>query len=134
MPALTAFTQSIKPDSASSSDKKLFNQVVALYDECQEQNEVLQAQVNDCSQYQAQTTITLTASDSLSQARARQIADADSIAGLQRQEIANLNKSIKDQRRLGTKNTIGGVFGGAAAGVALTLLFENLKSIIAAFK
>ena len=61
------------------------------------------------------------------QLKDRQISDADSIASLQRQQMQNLNKVIKDNRKIATHKTIGWAVGGFAVGVALPVLIYFIK-------
>ena len=138
---LTAFTQSTKPGSKDSSThsaalkvpfgdlgaEKLFNQVVSMYDNCQAQNAVLSAQVNNCSQYQEQTQFTLETTNLLLKQKDRQISDADSIAGIREQEVTNLARAMKDTKKIATRKTLGWAFGGLVVGVTVPSLIYLLK-------
>ena len=109
------------------SDITLFNQVAKLYDDQLLKDSVLQQQIEACKQYQQATTKAITEADSVIAFKNRQITDADSIAGLQKLQMANLTKTIKLNRRVAIRETVGWTIGGFAMGVSVPLIVYFIK-------
>lgn len=119
-----AFTQSINSDS---QDKRLFNTVVALYDNCKADNEYLAAQVNTCIEYQKQCEATKSIADSIIRTQSILLQKSDSVSKLQRLEISNYGKEVRDEKKISVRRIAGFTVGGFCIGVAVPVLIYLFK-------
>ena len=117
-------TDSVK---ISVSDLRTANQVFELYDACHDENALLTQQVDDCQQYQDNTHKTIANVQTLLVANEARITDADSVIGLQRQQLTNLQKQMKDKQKIAFRETIGWCVGGFAFGVCVPVLIYFIK-------
>ncbi len=134
---LTVFTQSIKQNTAAPSAPKggtnvadtgveearrLVNKLAAIYEGCENENEALQSEIDNCTEYQAQCGTAVGHCDEVISSKTLLLAQSDSIINLQQLEINNFHKEVKDDKKISIRRIAGFSVGGFLIGVSLPLV------------
>jgi hypothetical protein len=134
---LIVFTQSIKQNTTAPSAPqggtnvadtgveeawRLVNKLAALYEGCENENEALQAEMDNCTQYQAQCGTAFGHCNEIISSKSLLLSQRDSIINLQRLEINNFHKEVRDDKQISIRRIAGFSVGGFLIGVSLPLV------------